>query len=78
MWLRVFEAWLTARLLASPGFHRAVRRVYGKVREIRHGEPSQEVDSTRLDRNDNFNGKKFIQYYVEELKEQLRGGPPKR
>ncbi|KAI5855281.1 hypothetical protein BZA05DRAFT_391102 [Tricharina praecox] len=42
MWIRVVEAWLVARLLASPTFHRAVRRVHGRLTGVRHLQDEEE------------------------------------
>ncbi|KAI9731427.1 MAG: hypothetical protein M1818_007817 [Claussenomyces sp. TS43310] len=79
MWLRVFEVWLTARLLASPTFHRGVRSVHKKVHELRHGKDPAEMGGTSIDNPAGGpDAKKFIRHFVEEVKEQFRGGPPSK
>lgn len=37
------------QLLASPTFHRMVRNVHKKVREIRHGPDIEEMGGTKID-----------------------------
>ncbi|KAK2754069.1 hypothetical protein FQN54_007238 [Arachnomyces sp. PD_36] len=74
-WLRIFEVWLTARLLASPTFHRAVQRVHKQVREIRHGKAPEDMGGTNVD-NSGF--KSFLDLYREELKNQFRNKPPRQ
>ncbi|MCJ1364196.1 hypothetical protein MMC16_003305 [Acarospora aff. strigata] len=74
MWVRVFEAWLTARLLASPGFHRFAHNVHKRVRQLQHGKDPEELGGTNIERTGGSDARKFIQYYIEELKDQLRGG----
>jgi len=76
MWLRVFEVWLTARLLSSPSFHRAVGRVHKKVHELRHGKDPAEMGGTNIDKPES-DPSRFFQYYLEELKEQFRGSSRK-
>ncbi|KAI9797966.1 MAG: hypothetical protein M1833_005022 [Piccolia ochrophora] len=98
MWIRFLEAWLTARLLASPTFHRAVQQLHKMVRDARHGKDPSEMGGTNVDRQCSHdalqasrrsptdsvrnlgpsNSKKYLEYYLEELKEQLRGGPRKK
>jgi len=73
MWLRVIEVWLTTKLLASPLFHRAVRSVHKKVHEARYGKHPSELGGSKTDKPDEWNSKKFINYYFQELKEQFRG-----
>jgi hypothetical protein len=74
MWLRVFEIWLTSRLLASPTFHRAVQRVHKSIQELRHGKATEDMGGTKLDKP---GVKHFLQLFREELKDQLRKKPPK-
>ncbi|KAF8431850.1 hypothetical protein BGX38DRAFT_1227858 [Terfezia claveryi] len=38
VWFRIFEVWLTARLLSSPTFRRAVSHVHRRVTHFRTGE----------------------------------------
>lgn len=75
MWLRVFEVWLTARLLASPTFHRGVRNVHKKVHELRHGKDPAEMGGTNIDNPD---AKGFLGHFIDELKEQAKGTPTKK
>ncbi|PSS07039.1 hypothetical protein M430DRAFT_45865 [Amorphotheca resinae ATCC 22711] len=77
MWLRVFEVWLTARLLKSPAFHRAVGRVHKKVHELRYGKDPAEMGGTQIDKPGGTDFNKFLRYYVEELKEQFYGNRKK-
>ncbi|KAH8798221.1 hypothetical protein F5882DRAFT_458187 [Hyaloscypha sp. PMI_1271] len=74
--LWIVEAWLVQRLLASSTFHRAVRRVHKKMHEVRQGEklydPS-EFGGTQIDKPAGTDMRKFIRYYMDELKEQFRG-----
>ncbi|PMD13990.1 hypothetical protein NA56DRAFT_711354 [Hyaloscypha hepaticicola] len=78
--LLVIEAWLVQRLLASPTFHRAVRRVHKRVEEARRGEklydPS-EMGGTQVDAPSGWSLQKFIQNFREELKDQFRGATKK-
>jgi len=78
MWLQVVEAWLTARLLSSPTFHRAVQNVHRKVRQIRHGKDPEDMGGTNIEKSGPSDAKKFLQFYIEELRDQMRGGPPRR
>ncbi|KAA6409130.1 MAG: hypothetical protein FRX48_07474 [Lasallia pustulata] len=74
MWVRVLEAWLTARLLSSPTFHRGVHAVAKKVRQLRHGKDPEEMGGTNIERSGDSDAKKFLDHYLEELKDQFRGG----
>ncbi|KAI9877296.1 MAG: hypothetical protein M1830_004307 [Pleopsidium flavum] len=74
MWVRVLEAWLTARLLASPGFHRAVHNVHKRIRRLRHGKDPEDMGGTNIEQTGESDTRKFIQYYIEELKDQIRRG----
>ncbi|KAI9885227.1 MAG: hypothetical protein M1823_002966 [Watsoniomyces obsoletus] len=78
MWIRFFEAWLTARLLASPTFHRGVQLLHKKLREVRHGKDPSEMGGINIDKPEATGVKKFLDYYIEELREQFRGGNKKR
>ncbi|KAI9829575.1 MAG: hypothetical protein M1819_006080 [Sarea resinae] len=65
-------------LLSSPTFHRAVQNVHKKVHELRHGKAPEDMGGlTRDNESGPSDAKKFLQYYIEELKEQARGGPKK-
>lgn len=70
-WLRIFEGWLIARLLASPTFHRTVEKVHKRVRQIRRGRDPEDMGGTNIDSDQ---GKKFLDHFLEELKDQFRGG----
>lgn len=75
VWVRIFEAWLTTRLLASPTFHRAVQNVHKQVRQMRHGPDLEEMGGTKIDRMGKPS-KNFLDHYLEEIKEQFR--PPRK
>jgi len=77
MWLRVLEVWLTARLLRSPTFHRAVQHVHKKFHEIRYGKDPAEMGGTKIDKPGGSDPQRFLQYYLEELKDQFRGSTKK-
>ncbi|EEH39871.1 hypothetical protein PAAG_02060 [Paracoccidioides lutzii Pb01] len=74
MWLRMLEVWLTARLLASPGFHRTVRLVHKKVQEIRHGKALEEMGGTNIEKPEG-SLKRFFELFRDELKNQAGRGP---
>ncbi|KAJ5155857.1 hypothetical protein N7492_008660 [Penicillium capsulatum] len=76
IWLSHLEAWLTLRLLRSPVFHRMVGRVHQHVQHIRHGVPLDESRTTLDNRGPVM--KKFVQYFTEELKDQMKGKPPNK
>ncbi|KAG0159380.1 hypothetical protein PDIDSM_6902 [Penicillium digitatum] len=71
---RSMEVWLTVRLLRSPLFHRMVGRVHQKVQHIRYGVPPEEQGGTKLEGQD-FQYKKFLSHFKEELKDQMKGNP---
>ncbi|KAK2628965.1 hypothetical protein QTJ16_002068 [Diplocarpon rosae] len=75
MWVQFVEVWLTRRLLASPTFHRAVKRVHKKVHEIQRGEklidPS-ELTGTNIDRA-RLDPQRFLRHYMDELRDQFKG-----
>lgn len=74
MWqLRLFEVWLTARLIRSPTFNRMVRGVHKKVHEMRHGPDLEEMGGTKIDNNHGFSASKFIQHFRDEVRDQIRG-----
>jgi len=78
VWLRVFEAWLTMKLLRSPTFHRGVRAVHKKMHELRHGKDPAEMGGTKIYHPDGDTEiKRFMKYFREELQEQFRGRPKK-
>ncbi|KAL2039562.1 hypothetical protein N7G274_007834 [Stereocaulon virgatum] len=71
VWLRILEAWLTTRLLASPAFHRLVQNIHKGIRQMRHGPDLEEMGGTKIDKPNNKN---FLEHYLEEIKDQFRGG----
>lgn len=89
------QIWLTARLLASPTFHRGVRRVHKKVHELQHGKDPAEMGGTNIDGEagchpavriqhadelavpGGSDSQRFLNHYMEELKNQFRGTPKK-
>ncbi|KAJ5103479.1 hypothetical protein N7532_004008 [Penicillium argentinense] len=75
--LRQLEVWLTTRLLRSPIFHQMVGRVHQRVQQVRHGIPP-EPSRTRLDSDQGLGLKRFIEYFKEEIKDQLKGKPPNK
>jgi hypothetical protein len=73
--LRVFETWLTARLLSSPTFHRAVHRLHGRIQRIKSGKDPTETGGTHVERPESSSDvKKLFEYFKEELQDQIRGG----
>ncbi|KAF2233735.1 hypothetical protein EV356DRAFT_577329 [Viridothelium virens] len=72
-WLQMAEAYLTARLLASPSFHRAVQGLQKRLHRFRHGTPPEEMGGTNVD-----NGPGFLEHFKDELREQIRGNGRKR
>ncbi|PGH19334.1 hypothetical protein AJ80_03974 [Polytolypa hystricis UAMH7299] len=74
-WLRIFEIWLTARLLASPSFHRAVHRVHKSVQELRHGKAPEDMGGTNVEKP---GVKHFLKHFRDELKDQFQRKPPKK
>jgi len=77
IWLRVFEVWATARLLASPTFHRMVGRIHRKIHHLKHGASLEERGGTTLE-NNKSGFRYFLRLFQEEIKEQLKGKPPSR
>ncbi|EGD83925.1 hypothetical protein H112_07607 [Trichophyton rubrum D6] len=74
MWLRFLEVWLTARLLASPTFHRAVQRIHKSVQELRYGKAPEDMGGTNID---GPGLGKYFEYFREELRNQLGRKPPR-
>ncbi|KAL4820905.1 hypothetical protein BDW67DRAFT_180457 [Aspergillus spinulosporus] len=72
----LIEVWLTTQLLRSPGFHRMVGRVHGKVQRLRHGTPAEEMGGNNIENTAPGPVKQFFQYFKEEIKEQLKGKKP--
>ncbi|KAI9710584.1 MAG: hypothetical protein M1820_002720 [Bogoriella megaspora] len=73
-WFQLAEAYLTARLLASPTFHRAVQALQKRVHRLRHGTPPEEMGGTNVDRS----GPGFLDLFKDELRDQLKGGNRKQ
>ncbi|KAI5842517.1 hypothetical protein DFP73DRAFT_553888 [Morchella snyderi] len=72
IWIRVFEAWLVARLLRSPAFHRAVANIHGRLTGTKRIDYS-EMGGTKIDGGAEESGfKKFVKIYAEEFKETFR------
>jgi len=66
------------RLLRSPTFHRGVRAIHKKMHELRHGKDPAEMGGTKIDHPDgDTEGRRLMKYFIEELKDQFRGGPKK-
>ncbi|MCJ1304759.1 hypothetical protein MMC08_007572 [Hypocenomyce scalaris] len=74
MGVRGLEAWLTARLLASPAFNRGVHAVAKRVRQIRHGKDPEDMGGTNIEKSGGSDAKRFLDHFYEELKDQFRGG----
>ncbi|EON65135.1 hypothetical protein W97_04372 [Coniosporium apollinis CBS 100218] len=74
MWLRVFEAWATARLLSSPAFHRAVHNAHKQFRRLKDGKPMEEMGGTNIDHQ----RPSLFKHFIDEVKDQIKGGPPRR
>ncbi|BCS22742.1 uncharacterized protein APUU_30967A [Aspergillus puulaauensis] len=72
--LHSFEIWLTTRLLTSPIFRRMVGRVHGKVQQMRHGTPPQEMGGTNIENTGST--QQFLKHFREELKDQFKGKKP--
>ncbi|KAJ5492952.1 hypothetical protein N7539_001698 [Penicillium diatomitis] len=73
--LRALEVWLYGRLIRSPLFHQMVGRVHQRVEQIRHGIPA-EPSRTSLQDGDSLG--KFVRYFKEEIKDQMKGKPPNK
>ncbi|KAK5006346.1 hypothetical protein LTR28_006604 [Elasticomyces elasticus] len=83
---------MTARLLQSPVFHRAVGHVAKKVRQVRHGKLPEEMGGTNIDsmlsqdknegeRRADFAlepGPSFMGHFMDEVKTQLKGEQAKQ
>ncbi|CAK7273770.1 hypothetical protein SEPCBS119000_005828 [Sporothrix epigloea] len=60
------------RLLQSPSFHHAVRRIHRGVQEARHGrDPHEPLKRGEATADPNQRG--FISHFIEELGNQMRG-----
>ncbi|TQB67776.1 hypothetical protein MPDQ_004732 [Monascus purpureus] len=76
-WFRAFEVWLVGKLLSSPTFHRMVGRVHQKVHHLKYGVPPEEMGGTKLD-NNGRGLQRFLEYFKEEIKDQMKGKPPNK
>lgn len=53
-----------------------MRAVHKKVHEVRHGKDPAEMGGTNIESPETkHDPKRFLQFYLEELKDQFRGGP---
>ncbi|CAL3971827.1 unnamed protein product [Diplocarpon coronariae] len=74
-WIRLLEVWLTAKLLSSPAFHRAVKKIHKKVQEVKRGEKlidPAETTNTCMERR-KLDPQRFLRHYLDELKDQFKG-----
>jgi len=78
MWVRILEVWLTARLLQSPTFHRVVQNLQRQMRRMTHGKGPEETGGTSIEKSNDSNAKGFLDHFLEEIREQFRGGPPSK
>ncbi|RPA85676.1 hypothetical protein BJ508DRAFT_411684 [Ascobolus immersus RN42] len=76
MWLRMFEGYLVARLLASPTFHKFVASIAHRVANRGRGPMSSiERGGTHewWEEGKNRGGvKRFLQLYIDEFKKEFR------
>ncbi|KAI4261263.1 MAG: hypothetical protein L6R42_003530, partial [Xanthoria sp. 1 TBL-2021] len=64
------------QLLRSPAFHRMVRGVHKRVREMRHGPDLEEMGGTKIDGPESTTSR-FLQHFKDEIRDQLRGNTTK-
>ena len=64
------------QLLRSPRFHRGVELVEKQMYQIKHGRPPEETGGTNIEKPDK--GDSLLGQFIEELQNQIKGGPPKR
>lgn len=73
----VFENYIVAQILRSPGFHHVVRRIHRRVQDYKHGrnphEPLRPGEATELPRSSLTSP--FMKHFIEELRNQFRGTP---
>ncbi|KAL2868231.1 uncharacterized protein BJX67DRAFT_380052 [Aspergillus lucknowensis] len=62
---------------ASPTFHRMAQRAHQKVQHFKYGIPPEETGGTKLE-NNGPGLRKFLEYFKEEVKDQLKGKPPNK
>ncbi|MCJ1404634.1 hypothetical protein MMC11_007860 [Xylographa trunciseda] len=70
----LLQIWLTARLLQSHAFHRVVHN----IRRMTHGKGPEDVGGTNIEKSNNPNVKGFLDHFLEEIREQFKGGPPSK
>ncbi|KAJ5888172.1 hypothetical protein N7495_008213 [Penicillium taxi] len=73
--MRALEIWLINRLLRSSAFHQMVGRVHQYVQHVRHGVP---LEQSRTSLDNPGTRTKFLEYFKEELKDQMKGKPPNK
>ena len=84
-----YHAYLPLQLLASPTFHRGVEKLHKSIRRIRRGPDMEDMGGTNIESQHLYSkryaqsksntepgeGKKFLDHYMEELKQQFNRGP---
>ncbi|KAL3426297.1 hypothetical protein PVAG01_03088 [Phlyctema vagabunda] len=63
----------SSQLLQSPLFHDGVRKVHKTVHRVRHGKDPAEMGGTNIDHVGESRPQRFLKFYIEELKDQIRG-----
>ncbi|RPA99210.1 hypothetical protein L873DRAFT_1684600 [Choiromyces venosus 120613-1] len=66
------QAWLVARLLRSPSFHRMVARMHSRLTGKGHVEDYSELGGTKLQGKEEHGFKKFIDIYIDEFKNNFK------
>ncbi|PWW72141.1 hypothetical protein C7212DRAFT_230452 [Tuber magnatum] len=66
------QAWLVARLLRSPSFHRTVARIHGRLTGKGQMEDYSELGGTKLQDKDEHSFKKFVDIYIDEFKNNFK------
>ncbi|RAL01630.1 uncharacterized protein BO80DRAFT_444325 [Aspergillus ibericus CBS 121593] len=74
--LRPLEDWLTSQLLASRSFHKMVGSIHRTVHQIKNGVPPEPRHTETEEPGPR--GDSFFEYFKEEIKDQMRGKPPKK
>jgi hypothetical protein len=82
MWWQAIETYLVARLLASPSFHKAIRRLHGTIHALRSGEPlpPREIQRTKLQNETDAEQRirSFWKEFREEVGRQAKGNEKSR
>ncbi|TPX07734.1 uncharacterized protein E0L32_010630 [Thyridium curvatum] len=74
--LLLCETAIVNRILASPGFHRAVGRIHRRVEDYRFGRnPHEPLRPGEATEEPNVTRSGFLGHFVDELKNQIRGTP---